>query len=424
MDRNDPEFLALQSRIQAYDFHKPDEPRSFAARVRQECGWSLKKAERAIAEYRRFLILAGACGHPVSPSPLVDQVWHLHLTDTRRYWGEFCPEVLGRPFHHEPSRGGCDEHLRLKLQYQMTLSAYARLFGEAPPADFWPEDPETGPVRRLLQRLVAGKRLFHGPTPLLATPLLLAAAGCAAIVDSSAPGAIQGPQFLALYGLVALVALWTLSLLQGFALRPKGGKVTARDLDPYELAYLAGGPSRVVQTALTRLYLSGHVGLAPAGRTPVEAAPLPANASPVEVEVMSALRSGSLARRGALPGAFRGLLAKLVERGLLPGPKASRTAWTLFPLVIGALIAFGLVRLSFGMENRRPVAFLVMMMIVSAFLGLIVTGIGVGGRGRVRALLERVKPEVPRTAESDDAHVLMSVAQKNNNTLAALELLD
>jgi hypothetical protein len=36
--------------------------------------------------------------HIVTPSEQVDQVWHLHLTYTRSYWDEFCPNVLGQPF--------------------------------------------------------------------------------------------------------------------------------------------------------------------------------------------------------------------------------------------------------------------------------------------------------------------------------------
>ncbi|MFN7741158.1 MAG: glycine-rich domain-containing protein [Cyanobacteriota bacterium] len=59
-----------------------------------------------LGEYRRFLFLAMQAGHPVSPSRPVDLAWHQHLLDTRSYWQEFCPRVLGRPLHHTPSRGG------------------------------------------------------------------------------------------------------------------------------------------------------------------------------------------------------------------------------------------------------------------------------------------------------------------------------
>ena len=67
---------------------------------------------RAIEEYRRFLLLGVAAGHPVSPSDTVDQVWHLHLTYTRRYWDTLCRDTLGRLLHHEPTQGGAVEDAR------------------------------------------------------------------------------------------------------------------------------------------------------------------------------------------------------------------------------------------------------------------------------------------------------------------------
>ena len=36
-------------------------------------------------------------GRHIGPSDEVDQAWHLHLVYTRSYWGEFCPNVLGKP---------------------------------------------------------------------------------------------------------------------------------------------------------------------------------------------------------------------------------------------------------------------------------------------------------------------------------------
>src|SRR5688572_31938652 len=112
---------ALYEKIRTYPLDEPGTRRTFVARLAAEQGWSRSYAERVVAEYRNFLFLAAVAGHPVSPSHDVDQAWHLHLCDTRNYWQRFCPQVLGRPLHHEPSRGRPAEHRRLREAYTRTL---------------------------------------------------------------------------------------------------------------------------------------------------------------------------------------------------------------------------------------------------------------------------------------------------------------
>jgi hypothetical protein len=50
----------------------------------------------------------------------------------------FCSDVLGRPVHHEPARGGAEEQRRFAAAYERTLETYRAVFGP-PPADIWPE---------------------------------------------------------------------------------------------------------------------------------------------------------------------------------------------------------------------------------------------------------------------------------------------
>ena len=78
---------------------------------------------RAIEEYKRFVFLAMAAGHPVTPLDEVDQVWHLHLCYTRSYWEDLCGEVLRAPLHHGPTRGGAAERARFDDQYRRTLAS-------------------------------------------------------------------------------------------------------------------------------------------------------------------------------------------------------------------------------------------------------------------------------------------------------------
>lgn len=111
---------------------------TFAAKLARDNGWSAGYAARVLEEYRRFCWLGMTTGHEVTPSDPVDQCWHLHLTYSRDYWERFCPDVLGRPFHHGPTTGGPGELSRHFVQYAETLRSYQAAFG-APPADIWPD---------------------------------------------------------------------------------------------------------------------------------------------------------------------------------------------------------------------------------------------------------------------------------------------
>ena len=132
----------LYARIQHFSFDAGDERLTFARRLARENGWSHEFAQRAIDEYRRFMFLAMAAGHPVTPSDQVDQVWHLHLTYTRGYWDRFCGEVLESPIHHGPTKGTVADGEKFVDWYDKTRASYEHFFGARPPTDLWPP-PET-----------------------------------------------------------------------------------------------------------------------------------------------------------------------------------------------------------------------------------------------------------------------------------------
>ncbi|MEO0377802.1 MAG: TIGR04222 domain-containing membrane protein, partial [Cyanobacteria bacterium P01_A01_bin.17] len=105
-------------RIQAFSLDQPNAQLPFSQRLAQESGWLSDYADRAISEYKKFVFLAVNAGHPVTPSKVVDQVWHLHLTYTKSYWLEFCPQVLQTSLHHEPTQGGTKEEQKFEGWYQ------------------------------------------------------------------------------------------------------------------------------------------------------------------------------------------------------------------------------------------------------------------------------------------------------------------
>lgn len=129
----------LWSRLLGFDFDTTGDALTFTGRLARENGWRPAHARRVVEEYRRFLYLAVRAGHPVTPSDAVDQAWHLHLIYSRSYWDDLCAQVLQRPLHHGPTRGGRSEDDRFLADYEATRASYRRCFGVEPPADLWPE---------------------------------------------------------------------------------------------------------------------------------------------------------------------------------------------------------------------------------------------------------------------------------------------
>ena len=126
----------------AYTIGPQDIDLTFRNRVAHENGWDLAKAERAVQEYKRFAYLCAHSRTPCTPSMEIDQVWHMHMTYTRDYWGKFCPHILGYELHHGPTEGGDDEDQKHIDQYEYTLLYYEQVFGRPPPSDLWPSTKE------------------------------------------------------------------------------------------------------------------------------------------------------------------------------------------------------------------------------------------------------------------------------------------
>lgn len=365
-------FTRLWARLEAYEFDKPDDLIPFTAKLAAECGWSRDKARRVAFEYKRFVAIALSSGHGACPSRAVDEAWHLHLLDTRRYWGEFCSEVLQRKFHHEPSRGGIAEDLRFDRLYRQTLANYRQFFGEEPPAEIWPDPDAPGLAvsassgrQALMARLRA--LLKRAVKPLAFLALLPALPGCAAIYNSSSPGALQGPGFLALY-VVLLAGAFVLSRalqdrVNGPAMPGDAGVL----LGPYHFAYLAGGANRVLETALTQLYLDGTIAMH--SDEAVLLRPVPQRAPAVERLIGDKLAEGPL-RIGhtSIDIAVEPIRRDLLAAGLVPGPdELARTQEIPF-LLFGPLLLLALLRFFFGIANERPIALLAFCLVATPFL--------------------------------------------------------
>ena len=111
--------------------------KAFAAKLARKLGWSTRFARRAIAEYRKFVYLGMVSPFSVTPSKIINQVWHEHQLFTQAY-RNFCTEVLGGNFDHSPELIPLDDQTGVfQAQYHDTLELYRSEFNQEPPDDIW-----------------------------------------------------------------------------------------------------------------------------------------------------------------------------------------------------------------------------------------------------------------------------------------------
>lgn len=118
----------------------PDHPLSeygFTTRLAKENFWTTDFSERAIMEYKKFMYLAGTSDLMVSPSPVVDVVWHQHLIFTQSY-SDLCT-IIGKNIQHIPSTHNKEDATKFRLAKERTKKYYREIFGEQP-VDIWEYD--------------------------------------------------------------------------------------------------------------------------------------------------------------------------------------------------------------------------------------------------------------------------------------------
>ena len=218
--------VELWRRLEQFQMDAPGVALPFSARLARENNWTHAYTQRVIREYKRFAFLAVTAGHPVSPPEDVDQVWHLHLNYSENYWKVFCPEILGRPLHHNPTEGGKKECEKFDDWYGRTLESYRDAFSEHPPGDIWPNAEEKASDKHEFVR-VDRQRNWVIPKPRLRLKSLaqagLGLGGVLALGSVAATNANanvfnwRGPDFLAFFVMlcmasfiVGLVMRWVL----------------------------------------------------------------------------------------------------------------------------------------------------------------------------------------------------------------------
>lgn len=102
-------------------------------------GWEPARANLAERRYRRFLYLLSAnLGLRGVPTPEIDEFWHQHILNTRKYWRD-CKKLRGSYLHHLPASGDPDPEEQSVMQeaYFDIWIAFESLFGEPYVEPIW-----------------------------------------------------------------------------------------------------------------------------------------------------------------------------------------------------------------------------------------------------------------------------------------------
>jgi len=398
----------LWTRIAAFPLDEPGSSFPYSRKLARENNWSPAHALRVIREYRRFVLLAMTAGHPVSPSDSVDQAWHLHLTYTRSYWHGLCQQVLGRPLHHEPSKGGANESAKFVSWYAHTLASYRATFDEEPPADIWPPSVATATKPRV--RHVNLDRFWTLPKPRhlawIATAAGLAFAmlltgGCRTAADwGLSVFNLSGPLFLLVWLKVGLLCFALALFLRLHHWRAPGGVAPAHVInnDPYWNACLAGGPARATAAAVASLASRDHLGISRGKTLSLSRKTSPdANAHPIERDLWEHIpATGGLPYKDALARVEQTcvpILADLETHGLhLSSAGRSRARWR--PLLIALIpVLFGAIKIGIGISRDKPVAWLIILCVLATVFALITCGRRVTHTRRGRRTFADIKKQ-------------------------------
>lgn len=113
--------------------------KTLQGRCLQMYGWRRNDAARVWESYLQFLELKIALkdwdAAVLSPSPRVNQMWHLHLLDNRHY-EEFCKSACGRIIYHNPG-GGPDQAVTEESFKSTKLALKARYGAQCVDWEVW-----------------------------------------------------------------------------------------------------------------------------------------------------------------------------------------------------------------------------------------------------------------------------------------------
>ncbi|GGU68354.1 TIGR04222 domain-containing membrane protein [Lentzea flava] len=222
------------------------------------------------------------------------------------------------------------------------------------------------------------------------------------------PWGLSGPEFLQLYWIgLALAVL--VAIIVRVRVRAGHGTQPVRSLDMDELAYLAGGPRRVVETSIARLLTSGE--LRTSRRGTVQVTTTTSSVNPVDRAVISdSQRYTNRTVKLMIPAVSSDSVVlaigrRLEEMGLVVNPDVAKSALRKGSIALWVLLAIGVVRWINGLAIGAPVGWLTLQLLITGVLLFLLTRRGKHVRTSKgnRVLDEARTTSSRRAATSDEA---------------------
>lgn len=223
----------LWKNIIEFDLDAPLSEYGFSTRLINENYWTSNFAQTAIIEYKKFMYLAAVSPEMVSPSPIIDTVWHQHLVFTQSY-DNFC-EVLEKKIAHVPSTHNKADFKTFFQAKKRTQILYEEHFG-VQPAEFWEHatiyDSLSLPKAKISVPII----LIIGILAFL--PFTAGAYSALKLVYAK----IDNPYFLIAYGLIVLISFMLLEVYNrnklSFLIDKLDKRTFVFNLSAFELLFL------------------------------------------------------------------------------------------------------------------------------------------------------------------------------------------
>lgn len=189
------------------------------------------------------------------------------------------------------------------------------------------------------------------------------------------PFDLTGPQFLGFYIVLAIAAVIVAAILRsGLRLPDDEPTPEMLQLDPYAIAYLAGGADLAVNAAIACLVQRDLIAVDPGQRKLSHTGQSPSKPKSMEYYVYQAIGSGKTIQEVREVVARRcdeiGERLKMTE--LICNDARASIARILPTLLVLAVAALGGIRIAIGLSRGKPVAFLVILTAITlivAFTG-------------------------------------------------------
>lgn len=180
---------------------------------------------------------------------------------------------------------------------------------------------------------------------------------------------LRGPDFLEFY-IIVLVGAIAAAIALRWLLRSPSGDLSsnAPPLDPYEIAYLAGGPKLAIDAAIASLIHTGALHLTTSSSNFKLAKAETEARYPLQAAVLERVSSGrsspKLLHRDATELA-QPIAARLVQTNLALNPSQAVIVRLVPALLVASILLIGIMKISVGVARGKPVGFLILLCLLT-----------------------------------------------------------